>query len=435
MVASRQRLDRWLAHVGLGRPELRAWALYDWGNSGFVTTIVAAVFPIYFAQVAAADLPRPAATVRFTAATTVALLLAAVLSPQLGRLADRTGARVPLLRASTGIAVAASAGLALVGRGDWRLGGALFIVANVALSASMVFYDALLPAIADRAEVDRVSSAGYALGYVGGGALLGLDLLLIHTPHWFGVSDSAAAARLSFLSVAVWWLLFALPLLRRGQLGVPTGPGSTSSADRRLGLAKGLAALRSLRPHHQALLMLVAFLLYSDGIGTVIRLATLYGAEIGISGDAMIAALLVTQFVGVPSSFLFGALGTRIGAKRAIFLGLGVYLVITVLAVSLRSEAQFFLLAFLVGTVQGGTQALSRSLFTTLIPSHRAGEFFGFYAIADKFAGVLGPAVFGITTALTGTSRAAVATTALFFLAGGAVLAFVRPPPASATGE
>ena len=420
-----KRHGGWLERLGLGRPELRAWALYDWGNSGFVTTILAAVFPIYFAEVAAGDLPRVEATVRFSAATTLALAISAVLSPLLGAMADRRGERVPLLRASTLIAVAATAALALVGRGDWKLAAVLFAVANIALSASFVFYDSLLPAIADEREVDRVSGAGYALGYLGGGILLALNLAWITNPTTFGLADSEAAARLSFLSAALWWAAFAIPLLRRRNLGATALPARPLGSVVPAVLATLAGTVRELRKHRPAFLMLIAFLIYSDGIGTVIRMATIYGAEIGIGRGSMITALLVTQVVGVPFTFLFGALGERLGAKRAIFLGLGAYCAITVLVFFMRTPAHFFALAFLVGTVQGGTQALSRSLFSSLIPRNRSGEFFGFFSIADKFAGILGPAVFAATAALTGTSRSAVAAVAIFFVLGGAILAFV----------
>jgi MFS transporter, UMF1 family len=421
------RVYSWL---GLNRPALRAWALYDWGNSGFVTTVVAAVFPIYFAEVAARGLTAPAATVRFSAATTVAMILAAVISPVLGKAADRRGSKLPWLRISTGVAVAASAALGLVGPGDWRAGLALFIVANVALGASLVFYDALLPDLASRQEIDRVSSAGYALGYIGGAILLSLNLLWLRAPARFGFADSEAAARASFVSVALWWTVFAFPL-RPGKLSAALRARATPTRQGGRGLR---GTLRGLREHRSALLMLIAFLLFNDGIGTIIRMATIYGVEIGLGRNAMIAALLVTQLVGVPFTFLFGALGARIGPKPAIFVGLAVYLGVTVLAFFMRTNVQFLLLAFLVGTVQGGTQALSRSFYATLIPQPRAGEFFGFFSIADKFAGVLGPAIFTAVTALTGSSRSAVGTTALLFLFGGALLAFVQPPPPAATG-
>jgi UMF1 family MFS transporter len=413
-----------LERLGIGRPELRAWALYDWANSAFSTTMVAAVFPIYFADEIAGHLGRSAATTRFSATTTIALVIAAIVAPWFGTVVDRREEKIPLLRVTTLVGVVATGGLAFVGQGDLLVGAGLFIVAEIAMSASIVCYDALLPLIAARDEADRVSTAGYALGYIGGGLLLALNLAWLRAPSLFGLADAGAAARLSFFSVALWWAGFALPLLRRRGLGVST-PMRPTGVTESGGHRSMRATLRTLGRYPQALLMLTAFLIYGDGISTIIRMAAIYGAEIGIDRGALVAALLVTQFVGVPFSFLFGALGVRIGAKRAICLGLGVYTAIAALAPFMRTPAHFFALALLVGTVQGGTQALSRSLFSTLLPRSRSGEFFGFFAISEKFAGIIGPAVFGIVTAVTGTSRAAVAVVGAFFVIGGILLARV----------
>ena len=418
VTASRTLSER----LGLGRPELRAWALYDWGNSAFATTVVAAVFPIYFSRVAAADLAPATATAIFGGATSLALVISALLSPLLGALADRRG-KIALLTLSTGVAVVASATLALVGRGDWMLGAALFAVGNVAFAACLVFYDAILPHIADGREIDRVSSAGYALGYLGGGVLLLVNLLWIQAPHWFGLSGSGAGTRLALFSVALWWAGFALPLLRRRGLDAPALPAQKLGAR---DLTRAIVGtVRDLARYPQARTMLVAFLIYSDGIGTVIRMATIYGAEVGIGQGALIGALLLTQFVGIPCSFLFGSLGGRLGTKRAIFVALAIYCVISALGIFLRTAAHFFALAVLVGVVQGGAQALSRSLFATLIPRQRSGEFFAFFSIASKLAGAVGPALFGLTTVLTGSSRASAGVVGLFFVVGGAVLALV----------
>lgn len=412
----------WLERLGLDRPELRAWALYDWANSAFVTTVIAAVFPVYFARVVAADLPPTEATVRFGLATTVALTAVAVLSPMLGALADRVG-KLRLLALSVVCGVAATAGLAFTGKGDAQAALALFVAGNIALSAGFVFYDALLPVVARPAEMDRVSTAGYALGYVGGGILLAFNLACIQAPAAFGLSGSDAAVRLSFASVAVWWLLFSVPIFRRVRepplVAVPVGAAIGQSL-RQLG-----STLRAVRAHPQAFLMLLAFLVYNDGIGTIIRMATIYGAEIGLDQGAMIAALLITQIVGVPFSFVFGGLAARIGAKRAVMLGLGVYLGISTLGYLMRTSTHFFVLAALVGMVQGGTQALSRSLFASLLPRGRTGEFFGFFSVSEKVAGILGPAVFAAVAAATGSSRNAIVSVIGFFLVGGALLAFV----------
>jgi UMF1 family MFS transporter len=419
--------EKTLDSLGLGRPELRAWAMYDWANSAFFTTVVAAVFPIYFSSVAAADLPPALATAHFATATTMALITIAIFSPFLGALADYAAVRKKLLAAFMVVGVLSTAGLFFVHQGDWQLAAALFILGNIGVSGSFVFYDSLLPHIASDGEMDRVSTAGYALGYVGGGMLLTVNLAWIQYPYFFGITDSAAAARLSFLSVAVWWLVFSLPLFR----SVPEPPGQQQvKGTHRSGLLRGTLSqlsetIAELRMYKQALLMLVAFLLYNDGIGTIIRMATVYGTEIGISQGALIAAILLVQFIGIPFSFFFGSLAGRIGAKASIFLALAVYTLVSVVGYFMTTALHFFILAILVGMVQGGSQALSRSLFASLIPREKSSEFFGFFAICEKFAGIFGPALFAGMILITGSSRNAILSVIVFFVAGGMLLACV----------
>jgi MFS transporter, UMF1 family len=285
----------------------------------------------------------------------------------------------------------------------------------------------LLPHIASDKEMDRVSSAGYALGYVGGGLLLVVNLLWIVKPGWFGLPDSGFASRLSFLSVAVWWVVFSIPLFRRVN-EPPIKPDAAALAAGNLVRASFVQlsdTLRELRQYRQAALMLLAFLIYNDGIGTIIRMAGLYGAEMHLPRNALIGAIVMVQFVGIPFAVLFGKLAGRIGAKRAIFLSLVVYVIISVLGYRMTTAREFYLLAFLVGTVQGGSQALSRSLFATMVPRHKSSEFFGFFAVFEKFAGIFGPALFAVTAALTGSSRNAILSVIVFFVVGAALLARV----------
>jgi UMF1 family MFS transporter len=294
---------------------------------------------------------------------------------------------------------------------------------NIGVSASFVFYDSLLPHIATPDEMDRVSSAGYALGYIGGGLLLALNLAWILKPAMFGLPDAGVASRLSFLSVAVWWLVFSIPLFRRVSEPVvrphdlPPGLGPLTASFRQL-----IGTLRELTRYRQAFLMLLAFLIYNDGVGTIIRMAGPYGKEIGLPEDALIAAFVMVQFVGIPFAFAFGWLAGQIGAKTSIFVALVVYMVISVIAYYMTNVWQFFLLSFLVATVQGGSQALSRSLFATMIPRHKSSEFFGFFGVFEKFAGIVGPAIFAITVRATGSSRNAILSVIGFFVVGAVLL-------------
>ncbi|MGH7966681.1 MAG: MFS transporter [Candidatus Binatia bacterium] len=416
----------WLPRLGLGRPELRAWALYDWANSAFVTTVIAAVFPIYFSSVAAADLPPVVATARFAMATTIALAIIAVLAPFLGALADARPIKKKLLAAFLGLGVVATAGMSLIQRGQWEFAALLFMLGNIGVAGSFIFYDALLPHIASDEEMDRVSTAGYALGYLGGGLLLAVNLAVIQYPTFFGLTDAAAASRLSFFTVAVWWLVFSLPLFRSvREPSLPTGTRRDEPPLRASVMRLG-KTLRRLRGYKQAFLFLVAFLLYNEGIGTIIRMAAVYGTEIGIPQSALITAILLVQFVGIPCSFVFGALAGRMGAKRAIFLSLVVYTLVSVIGYFMTTALHFYLLAILVGIVQGGSQALSRSLFAGMIPRAQSSEFFAFFAVGEKFAGILGPATFAVMILATGSSRNALLAVVVFFIVGGTLLAFVN---------
>ncbi|HET8540417.1 MAG TPA: MFS transporter [Anaeromyxobacter sp.] len=429
------RGPRLLAALGLDRPDARAWAAYDWAISGMQTVVMSAVFPVYFVRVAAADLPGAGATQLLARWNAIALAFAAVLSPVLGAIADTRAAKKPFLAAFTALGAASTVALVVVQRGDAVLAGALFAACMVAGAGALVFYEALLPHVAPAGEIDRVSTAGYALGYVGGGALLALNLLWIQKPEWFGLPHGAGATaeartlpvRLAFVSVGVWWVLFSLPLFRRvREPPRRLEPGERERAGAvRLAVARLGATVRELRRHRQAALMLVAFLVYNDGIQTIIKMAAAYGAEIGIGSGALIGAILMVQLVGIPFTFLFGALASRMGAKRAVLAGLAVYAGIALLGWRMRTAAEFFALAALVGVVQGGTQALSRSLFASMIPRHRSGELFGYWGVFEKFSGVLGPLAFDLVIGATGSSRSAVLAVIAFFAVGAALLSRV----------
>jgi UMF1 family MFS transporter len=413
-----------LESIGLHRRELRAWAMYDWGLSGLQVVIMTAVFPIYFVKVAAGDLAGSAATQQLARANTVAMIVVALLSPVLGAISDFSAAKKRFLAVMTGVGAVACAAMFTIGYGDLRLAATLYVLALIGGTGCLVFYESLLPHIAKPEEMDRVSTAGYALGYLGGGLLVALNLAWIQKPEWFGLSGDTLPARLAFVSVSVWWIVFALPLFLR----VPEPPRQLESDEAAranpiaVAIQRVVETVRELRGYKQAFLMLVAFLIYNDGIQTIVKMATAYGTEIGIGQSSLIAAVVLVQFIGVPFAFLFGRLAGRIGAKPAIFLGLLVYAVISILGYFMRTATHFFILAALVGIVQGGTQALSRSLFASMIPPHKSGEFFGFYAVFEKFAGIFGPLLFDVAISATGSSRNAILSVIVFFIVGAALL-------------
>ncbi len=414
--------------LGLHRPELRAWALYDWANSVFMTHGLL-IFPIFFAQVASAGVFSPTeATARYSMATTISMVLVAALSPILGAIADFRAVKKKMLAVFMVMGVAGTAAMYFISRGQWLFALVVFMVANTGVTSSLVFYESLLPHIASQDEVDRVSTAGYALGYLGSSILMVLNLLMIQKPAAFGIADGETATRLAFLSAAVWWLLFSIPLLRRVR-----EPPLRLEKDERpdmnaivVGFRRLKETLGELRSYKQTFLFLVAFFIYNDGIGTIIRMASIYGTEIGIERGSLLTSLLLVQLVGIPFSFLFGLLAGRIGAKASIFVALGVYFVIAILGYRMTTARDFLVLALLVGTVQGGSQALSRSVFSTMVPKHKSSEFFAFYSVFEKFAGILGPFAFMIMISLTGSSRSAILSVIAFFLVGGILLAFVN---------
>lgn len=415
-------MNNFLDRIGLGRPDLRAWAMYDWANSAFQTTIIAAVFPIYFRRVAASGLSEADAMSRFAWATTLAIFIVAIVAPVLGAIADHSAIKKRLLGIFAGIGISASFAMFSITEGEWLFALTLFVIGNVGVAGSIVFYEALLPHLVSGDDLDRVSSAGYAIGYLGGGTLLALNLLLIQKPEMFGLANAGVGTRLSFATVGLWWLVFTIPLMLR----VPEPRALATERREPMSLMQGvrslIGTLRELRQYRQAWMFLLAFLIYNDGIQTMIRVASIYGESIGLDSGAMITALLLTQFIGVPAAIAFGGLASKIGPKRAVYLGLAVYTVISALGYYMRTSTHFFMLAVLVGLVQGGTQALSRSLFASMIPRQKSSEFFAFFGVFERYAGVLGPAVFAMVVSYTGTGRNAILAVLLFFVAGAALL-------------
>lgn len=420
--------------LGLHRPELRAWALYDWANSAFITVVITAIFPSYFRKVAnASDVAlHPAiATERLAITTAIALTIVTVLAPVLGAIADAHPIKKKFLAFFMALGVGSTAAMYSLGPDQWLLACVLFGLGNIGAMGSFVFYDALLPHIASKDEVDKVSTAAYALGYISGGIVLIAAITLIENPELLGLADKEEASRVSFVLVAIWWVLFSIPLFKT----VPE-PVISFKRKRRRGqersnsvgraLSRLTETFTELRRYRQAFVFLLAFLLYNDGVGTIIKFAVIYGEEIGLDTVAMIKAIVLVQFVGIPCTFLFGNLAGRLSAKTAIYIGLVVYSGVSILGFFMTTSTHFFMLAGLVGLVQGGVQALSRSLFSTLIPKHRASEFFGLFAVFEKFAGILGPLLFALVIGLTGSSRPAILAIILFFLFGGLLLSRVN---------
>lgn len=403
----------------------RSWMLYDFGNSAFATTIMAAVLPVFYYDVAAVGLDENLAASYWGYSQSIAVLIVAVLAPILGAISDFSAAKKKFLRFFAFMGIVASILLAFVGEGDYLLASILFIVGSIGFSGANIFYDGFLPEIADEDEIDKVSSGGFAFGYIGGGLLLTINILMILNPSWFGLPNATVASQVSFATVGVWWFIFSLPLLKNIKEEKKTAVKREKSYIA-IGFSRVGNTFREIKQYKQLLIFLLAFWLYNDGISTIIRMATIYGREVGIDGNSLIVALLITQFVGIPCTFLFGWLATKITAKRALYITLYAYLGIVILGYFMTSATHFYLLAFCVGIVQGGAQSLSRSIFGRMVPDNKHAEFFGFYGISSKFAAIFGPFLFAFIGQITGSSRLGILSLIFFFIAGIILLRFVN---------
>jgi UMF1 family MFS transporter len=398
-----------------------AWAFYDWANSAFATTVMAGFFPVFFKEYWNAGVVATESTFRLGLLNGLGAAVVALLAPVLGAIADRSSSRVRMLMMVTLLGCAATAGLALVAQGHWVAASLLYMLASLGFWGGIVFNDSLLLHVTEPDEYDLVSGFGYALGYLGGGLLFAVNVFMTLQPQLFGLADAGEAVRASFVTVGVWWLIFALPcVLVVKERKAVRSVGAAEAV--RQGLRELRGTLAEVRKYRPVLWFLAAYFLYIDGVNTVIKMAVDYGLSLGFGPADLMKALLLTQFVAFPAALAFGWLGRRIGARRGIFLALTVYAGVTCYAYFIDSARDFYVLAVVVGLVQGGIQSLSRSYFGRLVPEGKSSEFFGFYNMMGKFAAVLGPLLMAITARLTGDSRLSILSILVLFIAGGTLL-------------
>lgn len=411
----------------LDRRRVLAWASYDWANSAFATTVMAAFLPVFFPSYWSDDVSGGEALYRLGSANSLAGLLVALVAPLLGAVADRGGLRKRLLALFALLGVVMSVGLAFASRGEWQLALFLYVIATVGFSGSNIFYDSLIGEVSPPQRLDFVSAFGFAAGYLGGGLLFVVNVLMVSHPGWFGLADEPAAVKASFLMVGVWWAVFTLPVL----LFVPeTRPPAIPLLQAvRHGVGELRRTFGELRRHRTAFGFLLGYWLYIDGVDTIVRMAGTYGATLGLPSTDLIKALLVTQFVGFPATLLFGVFGQRVGAKVGIGVGILVYIAVTIWAYFLTTVWEFYLLAVVIGLVQGGVQSLSRSFFQRLIPRDRTAQFFGLYNMAGKFAVVIGPWLMGITTKISGSERTGILALLPLFIIGALLALRVKVDP------
>ena len=407
-----------------------AWALYDWANSVFATTVMAGFFPIFFKQYWNAGTDTVVSTARLGFANSLSSAFLLLAAPVLGAIADSSGARKRFLGAFTLLGALMSAGLWFVAEGDWAMAFLAYVLASAGFSGAIVFYDALIVSVSPPDKYDEVSAFGFSLGYVGGGLLFALNVAMTLWPEAFGLSGAAEAVRLSFVTVAVWWLIFSIPLFRLAPEPPPLAAAMPGAGAALSGVLAGLRSLartlRNYRDHRMAGLFLLAYFFYIDGVHTIMRMAVDYGLSLGLPSESLIIALLITQFVGFPAALAFGAAASRLGPKPALHFGVAVYVGVTVYAYFLSSALEFYILAAVVGLVQGGVQAISRSLYARFVPPAQSGEFFGFFNMLGRFAAIIGPSLVAMTGLLTGSSRLGILSVAAVLIIGMALLGFVR---------
>ncbi|MBA3017680.1 MAG: MFS transporter [Desulfobacteraceae bacterium] len=409
-----------------------AWSMYDWANSAFATTIMAGFFPIFFKQFWSTGVDATVSTARLGMANSIAGIFVALFAPILGAIADRGTSKKKFLMFFAYMGVVMTLSLHMVSRGNWPIAVILYIFATIGFSGGNIFYDSLITSVASKKKMDFVSALGFSLGYLGGGLLFALNVWMTLRPETFGFADAGEAVRFSFLSVGAWWAVFSIPLFVF--VKEPVSKDAVYGVNMvKAGFAQIKETFHQVRHLKPIFMFLMAYWLYMDGVDTIVRMAVDYGISIGFESNDLIVALLITQFVGFPSAIGFGYLGGKIGAKRSIFIAIAVYLFVSIWAAFMRDKIEFYILAIIIGMVQGGIQALSRSYYAKIIPVDKSAEYFGFYNMLGKFAAVIGPVFMGLIGLMVRhmgyssdiSSRVSIMSISLFFIAGGTLLYFV----------
>ena len=399
----------------------RAWTMYDWANSSFATTVMGAILPNYFAAYIATE----GALTLWGYTVAIGSLIAALISPILGAIADFRASKKKFMAFFIGLGVVSTALMFFVDQpGDWLLASILYILGTVGFAGSLVFYDSLLPHVANPDEIDQVSSRGYAMGYIGGGLLLLINVAMIFLgpsllPNMDKTEATKLMMRLSLASVALWWALFSIPIFKRVKEPVRMAEEQElGQSVISVGFQRFFKAIKEIREFRDLFWFLLTFLVYANGIGTIITMAVAFGTDLGFGTMILIGTLLMVQFVAAPFAILFGKMSKKLGIKKSITISLVVYSLISVVGYFMTKEWHFLLLGFGVAMVQGGSQALSRSLVGQLMPKSKTAEFYGFFSVSEKFNTVIGPFLFSIITQITGNGRLAIISLVIFFVAG-----------------
>ena len=394
------------------------WAFYDWANSAFATTVMAGFFPIFFKSYWATDLTDAESTFVIGSANSIVGLLIAVSAPVMGAFADAGNSKKTLLLTFALLGIISTGYLFFVPESSWKFAIIFYSVGVIGFSGGNIFYDALLVSVAEDKDRNRVSSLGFSLGYLGGGLLFLLNVLMFSFPNLFGLSSQIEAVLWSFLSVAIWWSIFTVPLItgvKEPQINNKNNGFIVTSKEAFKSL---YATARSIKQYRSAVVFLLAYFLYMDGVDTIIRMATSYGSDIGLSAQSMIGALLLTQFIGFPATLVFGNYSDRFGHKQTLTFAIIIYIGVVIFSSQMDSAVEFFIMASVIGLVQGGVQAISRSFFSSLIPENKAAEFFGFYNFIGKSSVFIGPFMVSGIALLTDNPSLGILSLLLLFVPG-----------------
>jgi len=403
--------------------EEKSWILYDWANSAFSAIVAAIILPVFFQNVAQnGGVSSVDSTAYWGYATSFGTLICAVLAPFLGTLGDFSGMKKKLFTAFMLLGVVCTFFLAITD--SWQGLLLFYILGTLGFSGSCIYYDSFLLDVTDISRMDRVSSVGYGLGYIGGSTIpLIISLILIQFGESFGIA-TIPATKFSFILTAAWWLLFSIPMLRHVRQKHDIKPDRNILAHTMRNMKHTLSMIIS---NKSVLFFLIAYFFYIDGVGTIIHMATVFGASCGLESMDMMVILLVVQIVAFPFAILYGKLAGRFGSRSMILFGISTYIVVCFLGFNLKEMKDFLMLAVLVGTAQGGIQALSRSFYGKLVPAEEASEYFGFFDVFGKFSAVIGPALFGLVAQLTGITNYGVLAVMFMFLLGGSIFIFLVP--------
>jgi UMF1 family MFS transporter len=401
-----------------------SWALYDWANSAFATTVMAGFFPVFFTEYLAKGARTATTTFYLGLGNSIGSLVVAILAPILGAIADHGSYKKKFLIAFAFLGCLMTANLSLVQAGQWQLAILFYIVGSIGFSGANTFYDSLLPSVASEKKVDFISSLGFGIGYIGGGLLFAVNVLMFLKPELFNLTDGVAAIKASFIIVGIWWFVFSIPLIlfvKEEKLHKGVGVGKSI----KVGLKEFKTTVKDLKHLPTLLTFLIAYWFYIDGVDTIVRMAVNFGTALGFSSSSLIVALLLTQFVAFPSAILYSFFGKKVGIKKALLVAIVAYALIACLGAFMTKEFHFYLLACAIGLFQGGIQALSRSFYTRLIPANKHAEFFGFFNMLGKFAAILGPLLLGLVTLITDNNRFGIISLVILFIIGGILLAKV----------